>query len=124
MYKLAFKEAEETEINCQCSQPYVEGKGVQEKHLLLLHWIMEKARGFQEKKKICFCFIDYAKAFDCVDHNKLWKILKEMEYQTTWPASWEICMQVRKEQLEPDMEQETGSKSGKQYVKAVYCHPA
>ena len=61
-------------------------------------------------KNIYFCFIDYAKAFDCVDHNKLWKILKEMEYQTTWPASWEICMQVRKQQLELDMEQQTGSK--------------
>ena len=46
--------------------------------------------------------------FDCVDHNKLWKILKEME--TTWPASWDICMQVRKQQLELDMEQQTGSK--------------
>ena len=56
-----------------------------------------------------FCFIDYAKAFVCVDHNKLWKILKEMEYQTTWPASWETCMQVRKQQLELDMEQQTGS---------------
>ena len=55
-------------------------------------------------------FIDYAKAFDCVDHNKLWKILKEMGYQTTWPASWEICMQVRKQQLELAMEQQTGSK--------------
>ena len=64
------------------------------------------------RKNIYFSFIDYAKAFDCVDHNKLWKILKEMgipEYQTTWPASWEICMQVRKQQLELDMEQ-TGSK--------------
>ena len=50
------------------------------------------------------------KAFDCVDHNQLWKILKEMEYQTTWPASWETCMQVRKQQLELDMEQQTGSK--------------
>ena len=46
------------------------------------------------------------------------------EYQTTWPASWETCMQVRKQQLELDMEQQTGSKSGKEYVKAVYCHPA
>ena len=71
-------------------------------------WIMEKAREFQ--KNIYFCFIDYAKAFDYVDHNKLWKILKEMEYQTTWPASWEICMQVRKQQSELDMEQQTGSK--------------
>ena len=44
------------------------------------------------------------------------------EYQTTWPASWEICMQVRKQQLELDMEQWTGSKVGKEYIKAVYCH--
>ena len=64
--------------------------------------------------------IDYAKAFDCVDHKKLWKILKEMGK----PASWENCMQVRKQQLELDMEQQTGSKYGKEYVKAVYCHPA
>ena len=64
-------------------------------------WIMEKAREFH--KNIYFCFIDYAKAFDSVDHNKLWKILKEREYQTTWPASWEICMQVRKQHLELDM---------------------
>ena len=71
-------------------------------------WIMEKAREFQ--KNIYFCFLDYAKAFDCVDHNKLWKILKEREYQTTWSASSEICTQVRKQQLELDMEQQTGSK--------------
>ena len=51
------------------------------------------------------------------------KFFKRWEYQTTWPASWEICIQVRK-QLELDMEQQTGSKSGKEYVKAVYCHPA
>ena len=73
-----------------------------------IHWIMEKAREFQ--KNIYFCFIDYAKAFDCAAHNKLWKILKEMGYQTTWPDSWEICIQVRKQQLELDMEQQTGSK--------------
>ena len=71
-------------------------------------WIIAKAREFQ--KNIYFCFIDYAKAFDCVDHNKLWTILKEMKYQTTWPASWETCVQVRKQQLEMDMEQQTGSK--------------
>ena len=52
------------------------------------------------------------------------KFLKKGEYQTTLPASWEICMQVNKQQLELDMEQQTGSKSGKKYVKAVYCHPA
>ena len=71
-------------------------------------WIIEKARKFQ--KNIYFCFIDYGKAFDCVDPNKLWKILKELEYQTTWPASWETYMQVSKQQLELDMEQQTGSK--------------
>ena len=49
--------------------------------------------------------------------------MKRWEYQTTWPASWEICMQVKKQWLEPDMEQQTGSKQGKEYVKAVYCHP-
>ena len=65
-------------------------------------WIIEKAREFQ--KNIYFCFIDYAKAFDCVDHKKLWKILQELEYQTTLLASLEICMEVKKQQLEPDME--------------------
>ena len=87
-----------------------------------IHWIMEKAGEFQ--KTIYFCFIDYAKAFDYVDHNELWKILKEREYQTTWHASWEMYMQSRKQQLELDMEQQTGSKSGKEYVKAVCCHSA
>jgi len=51
------------------------------------------------------------------------KFLKRWAYQTTWPASWEICTQVKKQQLEPDMEQWTGSKLGKEYIKAVYCHP-
>ena len=46
------------------------------------------------------------------------------EYQTILPVSWEICMQVKKQQLEPDMEQQTGSKLGREYIKAVYCHPA
>ena len=82
-------------------------------------WI-KKARKFQ--KNIYFCFIDYVKAFDCVDHHKPLKIFKRWEYQTTWLASWEIYMQVRKQQLEPGMEQQTGSKLGKEYIKAVYCH--
>ena len=73
-----------------------------------IHGIMEKAREFQ--KNIYFCFIDYAKAFDCVCHNKLWKFFKELGIPTTWPASWETYMQVRKQQLELDMEQQTDSK--------------
>ena len=75
-------------------------------------WITEKAREFQ--KNIYFWFIDYAKGSDCVHHNNMWKILKRGEYQTTWPANWEICMQVMKQQLELDMEQQTGSKLGKE----------
>ena len=71
-------------------------------------WIMEKAREFQ--KNIYFCFIDYAKAFDwwiTINCGKFWR---RWEYQTTWPASSETYMQVRKQQLELDMEQQTGSK--------------
>ena len=83
------------------------GRGTRDQ-IANIQWIIEKAREFQ--KNIYFCFIDYAKAFDCVDHNKLWKILKRWGYKTTWPASWETCMQVRKQQLELDMEQQTGSK--------------
>ena len=85
------------------------------------HWVMDKVREFQ--KNIYFCFINYAKAF-WLCGSQLWKILKRWEYQTTWPASWEICMQVKKQQLEVDMEQQTGSKSGKEYIKAEYCHSA
>ena len=76
------------------------------------------------RKNIYFSFIDYAKAFDCVDHKNCGKFSKRWEYQTIWPVSWEICMQVQKQQLELDMKQQTGSKSGKEYIKAVYCHPA
>ena len=82
---------------------------------------MLQAKEFQ--KNIYFCFIDYAKAFDWITINcgKFWK---RWDYQTASPAPWETCMQVRKQQLELDMQQQTGSKLGKEYVKAVYCHPA
>ena len=88
-------------------------------------WIIGKAIELQ--KNIYFCFIDYAEAFDSVDHNKLWKIRKEMKirkYQTTLPASWETYMQVKKQQLELHIEQRTGSELGKEYIKAVYFHLA
>ena len=80
------------------------GRGSRD-HNANIHWIIKKAREFQ--KNIYFCFIDYAKAFDCVNLNELWK---RWEYQTTWPASWETYMQVRKQQLELVMEQQPGSK--------------
>ena len=87
-------------------------------------WIIEKAREFQ-KKKIYFCVIDYAKAFDCVDHKKLCKILKEMGISDHLSSLLRNpCMQVKKLQLEQDMEQWTGSKLGKECIKAVYCHLA
>ena len=92
---------------------------------MITRWIIENAREFQ--KNTYFCFIDYATLFDYVDHIKLWKILQETgipNHLTTLPASWEIRMQVKKQQLEPDMEQWTGSKLGEECVNAVYCHPA
>ena len=71
-------------------------------------WIMEKAREFQ--KNIDFCFIDYAKAFDGVDHDKLWKIFQEMGIPDHLSASWEMCMQVKNQQLELNIKPVTGSK--------------
>ena len=86
-----------------------------------IHWIIEKAREFQ--KDIYFCFIDYAKAFDCVDHNKLWKILQEMGIPDHLICLLRNLYAGQEQQLELDMEQQTGSKQEKEFVKAVYCHP-
>ena len=83
-------------------------------------WVIKKAREFQ--KNIYFCFMP--KPLTVRITINCGKFLKRWEYQTTWSACWEICMQVKKQQLEPDMEQQIGSKFGKEYVKAVYCHPA
>ena len=83
-------------------------------------WIIEKARQLQ--KIIYFLFIDYTKSFVWITINCR-KFFKRWEYQTTLPVSWEICMQVKKQQLELAMEQEAASKLGKDYIKAVYCHP-
>ena len=71
-----------------------------------------------------FCFIDYTKAFDCVNHNNLWEILKEMGLSDHLTCLCETCMQVKKQQLELGMEQRTGFRSRKEYVKAAWCHPA
>ena len=85
-------------------------------------WIIQKEREFQ--KNIYFYFTDYTKAFDCVDQNKLWKILKRdgNTRPPDLPTEKPVCRSRSK--LELDMEQQTGSKSGKVYINAVYCHPA
>ena len=97
-------------MNCELSDVqagFRKGRGTRDQ-IANICWIMEKARELQ--KNIYFCFIDYAKAFDCVDHNKLWKIPKEMGIPDHLSASWEICVQVRKQQLELDRKQLAGSK--------------
>ena len=73
------------------------------------------------QKSICFCFIDYAKAFDCVGHNKLWKILQELGIPDHLTC---LLRNLYAGQAAPDMEKQTLWKLGKEYVKAVYCHPA
>ena len=97
-------------MNCELPDVlggFRKGRGTRDQ-IANIRLIIVKAREFQ--KNIYFFFIDYAKAFDCVDHNKLWKILKEMYIPDHLTTSWETCMQVRKQQLELDMEQQTGSK--------------
>ena len=97
------------------------GRGTRDQ-IANIHWNTDKERVLQEN--IYFCFIDCAKAFDCVDHNKLWKILQEMGIPDHLTCLWEVLMQVKKQRLELNMEWQTASKLGKEYIKAVYCHPA
>jgi len=85
-----------------------------------IHWIIEK----QESPRETSTSASLTMPKPLCGSQQTGKFWKRWEYQTTWPASWEICMQVKKQQLEPDREQQTGSKSGKEYVKTVYCHPA
>ena len=97
-------------VNCELPdvQPvFRKGRGTRDQIANIL-WIIDKAREFQGN--IYFCFIDYAKAFDYVGHSKLWKILKEMGIPDHLTCAGETCMQVRKQRLELDMEQKTGSK--------------
>ena len=98
MFKLDLEKAEEPEIKLPTSA------------------VSQKK---QENSKKNIYFTDCAKAFDCVDHNKLWKILKEMGIPDHLTCLLRNCMQVRKQQLELDMEQQTGSKLRKEYIKAV-----
>ena len=101
-------------VNCELTDvqaDFRKGRGTRDQ-IANIHWLIKKARELQ--KNIYLCFIDYAKDFDCVDHNKLWKILESTGIpDLTWFSdltSWEIYMQVRKQQLELDMEQQSGFK--------------
>ena len=87
-----------------------------------IHWIIEKAREFQ--KNIYFCFTDYAKAFDYVDHNKLWKILKAMGIPNHLTCLLRNLYAGQEATARTGHGKQIGSKSVKEYVKAVYCHPA
>ena len=110
-------------VNCEfpdVQAGFRKGRGTRDQ-MAKICWIIKKARDFQ--KNIYFCFIDYAKAFDCVDHSKLWKILKEMGI----PDHLTCCLKnlyAGQETTELDMEQQTGSKLRKENSKSVYCHPA
>ena len=97
------------------------GRGTRDQ-IVNICWILEKARAFW--KNIYFCFIEYAKAFHCVDHNKLWKILQEMGLPDHLIYLLRNLLWVKKQQLELNREQLTGSKLGKKYIKTVICHPA
>ena len=106
-------------MNFQIQAGFRKGRGTRDK-IANIHWIIEKAREFQ--KKIYFCFIDYTKAFDCVDHNKLWKILKEMRIPDHLTCFLKNLYAGQDATVRHG--QQTRSKLGKEYVKAVYCHPA
>ena len=110
-------------MNCELPDAqagFRKGRGTRDQ-IANIRWIMEKAREFQ--KNIFFCFIDYAKTFDCEDDNKLWKILQETEISAPLTCLLRNPC-AGQEATELDMEQQTGSKLGKEYVKAIYCHHA
>ena len=97
------------------------GRGTRDQ-IASICWIIEKAKEFQ--KNNYFALLTMSKPFTVWITINCGKFLKRWEYQITWPASWEICRQVKKQQLELDMEQQIGSKSGKESIKTVYCHLA
>ena len=109
-------------MNCELPDVqagFKKGRGIRDQ-IANICWIIKKAREFQEN--IYFCFIDYAKAFECVD-TKNWIILKEIGISDHLTCLLKICMQVKKQQLEQNMEQQTDSKLGMEYIKDAYCHP-
>ena len=105
MFKLDLEEAEEPEIKLPTS-------------------VGSLKKQESSRKTSTFALLTMPKPLTVWITTNCGKFLKRWEYQTTWPASWEICIQVRKQQLELDMKQQTGSKLGKEDVRVIYCHPA
>ena len=99
------------------------GRGTRDQ-IANIRWIIKKGKRVPEKHLSISALLSMPKPLTMQITENCGKFWKRWEYQTTWPASWEICMQVNKQQLEVDMEQQIGSKLEKKYVKAVYCHPA
>ena len=110
-------------MNREVPDVQAEIKKAEEPEIKLPASIGSSKKQESSRKDIYFCFIDYAKAFDCVDHSKLWKILRDGNTRQLH-VSPEKSVQVKKQQLELDMDQQTGSKSGKDYTKAVCSHHA
>ena len=111
-------------VNCELPDVqaiFKKGRGTRDQIANIL-WIIKKAREFQ--KNINFCFIDYTKAFDCIDHNKLWKLLKEMGIPDHLTCLLRNLYAGQAATVGTGHGKTTGSKSAKEYVKAVYCHPA
>ena len=96
------------------------GRGIRDQ-IANISWIIEKAKEFQ--KNVYFCIIDYAKAFDCVDHNKRWKILIEMGISDHHTCLLRNLYASQEATVKLDMEQQNGSKLRKEHDKDVYCHP-
>ena len=97
------------------------GRGTRDQ-IANISWIIKKQES--SRKTSTSALLSMPKPLTVWITTNCGKFYKRWEYQATFPASWEICMQVKKQQLELDLEWQTGSKSGKEYVKAVYCHPA
>ena len=111
-------------VNCELSDvqaSFRKGKGTRDQ-IANICWIIKKNES--SRKTSISALLTMPKPLTMWIITNCGKFFKKWGYQTTWPASSEICMQVRKQQLELDMEQQTGSKQEKEYVKAVYCHPA
>ena len=111
-------------MNCEIPDVqagFRKGRGTRDQ-IASFHWIIKKTR--ESQKTSTSTLLTRTKLLAVWITTNCGKFFKRWEYWTTLPASWVICMQVKKQQLELDMEQQTGSKLGKEYIKAVYCHPA